>query len=316
MTILYTDFKSFLSLQKRLDKGFTVRSFEDASKEKVINEIQNNINEGEEETSPSSFQEVSALLSHITAMSNDVNWQVRVLGDFYATSNKAIDTEILFLYTRLQQIQKKLSQQIQEKTKETIEELTSQKKLNLGAGALPLEGWVNIDVFPSDLPYNVNWGLPFEDNSVDFVYSAYLLEHIDYKNVPNLLNDVHRVLKKGGAMRLCVPNIKPYMMAYLENDHDFFEEIEQKWGFAFGGNLLEKLLNYAGCGNRIGVLDDHKFAYDTETLEDILKKAGFNTVYPSAYNQSPFPELNVDLNLLMQENYKNIPLALIYEAIK
>ena len=52
--------------------------------------------------------------------------------------------------------------------------------------------------------HDLDFGLPFPDASVDYLYASHVLEHF-YPDVgQNILRDAHRVLKKGGRMRICV----------------------------------------------------------------------------------------------------------------
>jgi hypothetical protein len=55
-------------------------------------------------------------------------------------------------------------------------------KLNLGCGALPLKGWVNVDLagLPVDLIWDLRYPLPFPANSVDTIFH----EHGTYRCVP------------------------------------------------------------------------------------------------------------------------------------
>ncbi len=81
------------------------------------------------------------------------------------------------------------------------------KKLNLGCGRTPIEGWINLDHI--DLPgVNVVYDieklpLPFEDQEIDEILCNDILEHIDY--IP-LLADLHRILKPGGVLTIQVPH--------------------------------------------------------------------------------------------------------------
>ena len=47
--------------------------------------------------------------------------------------------------------------------------------------------------------------LPMEDASVDFLFSILVLQHIDRKDVPHLLTEFHRIVRKGGLLYLQFP---------------------------------------------------------------------------------------------------------------
>ena len=83
------------------------------------------------------------------------------------------------------------------------------KRLNLGSGSQLLEGYINVDFGNPKCDMTVDlmqlpW--PWEDNSVDEVFSSHCFEHL-----PNLLGamrEVHRILKPGGTLILRVPHIR------------------------------------------------------------------------------------------------------------
>lgn len=82
------------------------------------------------------------------------------------------------------------------------------RRLNLGCGSTPKEGFINIDsrALPGvDLVRDVLRGLPFDDNSVDSIYSENFLEHLPQSECIWMMNEMHRVLKPGGEAIHVVP---------------------------------------------------------------------------------------------------------------
>lgn len=79
--------------------------------------------------------------------------------------------------------------------------------INLGSGQDNYEGFINVDLGMYD-PVHIVADLkkvPFVDGSVELVVSNSVLEHIyDYGSV---IDEVSRILKKGGYFYLCVPNV-------------------------------------------------------------------------------------------------------------
>lgn len=80
--------------------------------------------------------------------------------------------------------------------------------INLGAGNLHKEGWINIDIVqPCDVICRVGKEkLPAEDNSCDRIEADNLLEHLDNDEFLQALNECHRVLKKDGVFWWKVPD--------------------------------------------------------------------------------------------------------------
>lgn len=81
-------------------------------------------------------------------------------------------------------------------------------KLNLGCGEKMREGYVNVDVCGTpDIKCNLSvFPWPFEDNSIDEVFSEHFLEHVlDYEKT---VLEMHRILKKDGILHFKVPYFK------------------------------------------------------------------------------------------------------------
>jgi len=81
------------------------------------------------------------------------------------------------------------------------------KKLNLGCGIDIKEGWINLDsinIPGVDVVHNIEkFPLPFVDKEFDEILAQDVLEHVDY--IP-VLKDLHRILKKGGVLRIRTPH--------------------------------------------------------------------------------------------------------------
>ena len=82
------------------------------------------------------------------------------------------------------------------------------RKLNLGCGPKPLEGYINIDLvkeFNPDIVRNIERGLPFDDNSVDEIFTSHFLEHIDPDLIHFVMYEIWRVCKHGAEVSIIVP---------------------------------------------------------------------------------------------------------------
>jgi len=92
-------------------------------------------------------------------------------------------------------------------------------KLNVGCGNDIKEGYVNIDHIALDgvdVVHDLNvLPLPFESDSVDEILCLDVLEHIDY--IP-LLQDFHRILKKGGKIIVRTPHFSS-RFNYIDPTH-------------------------------------------------------------------------------------------------
>jgi ubiquinone/menaquinone biosynthesis C-methylase UbiE len=170
-------------------------------------------------------------------------------------------------------------------------------RLNIGARNTRIPGWTNVDVYPADVACNISRGLPFENGSASYVFMAHVLEHFFYpEEALDVLREVRRVLKAGGALRVVVPDIRAYVLAYATKNRSFFDDKNTYVGRPNSEQtMLEQLLIYAGVGPAPRYLiSSHKFGYDFETLKKSLLGAGFSSVTKSGYMGSTVPELRVD----------------------
>mgnify|MGYP001333496511 FL=1 len=95
----------------------------------------------------------------------------------------------------------------------------SYKFLNVACGDTFIEddSWINVD-FTSHSPIvkkaNILDGLPYEDNTFDVVYSSHFIEHIPVDQIELFFDDVYRILKPGGLIRLVTPDLE-----FLNNEY-------------------------------------------------------------------------------------------------
>lgn len=146
-------------------------------------------------------------------------------------------------------------------------------RLNLGAGAHPMEGWENLDratgheVFP----------LPYGDGSVAEIRASHVLEHFSHREVPAVLAEWVRVLEPGGRLAVAVPDFEVVARAYLAGSNLPIE------GYVMGGHVDEN--------------DRHGAIFDEETLRDLLRRAGLHGVQRWRSSQQDCAALPVSLNL-------------------
>ena len=96
-------------------------------------------------------------------------------------------------------------------------------KIELGGGLKPRdESYLNIDKIGSEFKIDMEKDrLPFDDKSVDDIFTQHTLEHI--QNLIHVLNECWRVLKPGHEMEIIVPH-KDKDRAYAITHCRFFTE--------------------------------------------------------------------------------------------
>lgn len=94
------------------------------------------------------------------------------------------------------------------------------KCLNLGCGYRYIESWDNVDFVStgkSVRAHNLLQGIPFPDNTYDVVYHSHVLEHFPKDRAANFIKECFRVLKKGGVLRVVVPDLEGIVREYIRN---------------------------------------------------------------------------------------------------
>lgn len=88
-----------------------------------------------------------------------------------------------------------------------VSDLTDSVCVNLGSGQDIFEGYINVDYGNYknvDIVADIQ-NLPFQNNSIDFIISNSVLEHIE--NPEKVVSEIKRVLKPGGKAYISVPQV-------------------------------------------------------------------------------------------------------------
>ncbi len=175
-------------------------------------------------------------------------------------------------------------------------------KLNVGGGKghPRFEGWTVVDLREStaDLVIDIaNERLPYEDDSVDVIFSSHTLEHIYPQRLGFVLGEFHRVLRPGtGLLRISVPDIETAIDAYRRNDYSFFmnSDVASFDKTAPIGGLLASWFYstriFSDAELKHG--EGHVNCFDYDCMAHWLRRCGFRRVWHSAYRQSILPELH------------------------
>ena len=153
------------------------------------------------------------------------------------------------------------------------------KFINFGSGAFFHKRWKNYD-YPGNSSFykaiqgkpgkdfnpidlcDENLKVPEVDNSVDLIYCSHTLEHIDKKSSHRFLKECYRILKKGGVLRVALPNTKNdfYLLRCLMRQNEVHDDVKK--------NYIQDATHH--------VLADTK-TIKMENILEVLDKASFKS---------------------------------------
>lgn len=183
-------------------------------------------------------------------------------------------------------------------------------RVHLGPGQRSyLPGWVNVDanMFTGkcDIWYDFHYPIPFEDASLDALYSHHVIEHLS--NLAEHLKDAFRALRPGGVYRLGGPHGDNAIAKFIEGSHEWFTNYPDN-RTSIGGRLD----NFIFCRR------EHVCLLTRSFLEELLVNAGFEVIGPCMPTRSTnYPALFTKEVLTSEfESDFEAPHTIILEAKK
>lgn len=156
--------------------------------------------------------------------------------------------------------------------------------LHLGCGQVYLPGWINLDAesTKADVKHDLRKPLPYGEESIDFVYSEHLIEHLTAEEGEAFLKEARRVLRKGGVMRIATPDLDYVVFKYL------FGWRRQPWIAEYGHSHIK---TRAEMMNIVFREWGHKWIYNFGEMERRLRSSGFERVKRERFGRSRSPVL-------------------------
>lgn len=146
------------------------------------------------------------------------------------------------------------------------------KKLNLGCGDKPIEGYFNVDGYQYigvDLIDDVIYlsKLAGQENTFDEIYMNAVYEHIDEKRRKFALRRWNELLVSGGKLVIhSIPDFERIAKAYINKEKSFLHEgvfdTRDAFGWIYGPDINDPYLR-------------HRDIFDKEKLRKEFESAGF-----------------------------------------
>jgi predicted SAM-dependent methyltransferase len=158
-------------------------------------------------------------------------------------------------------------------------ENNSVRKLQIGAQSNSIAGWINVDILPKsvDIIYmDATKRFPFPSDSIDYIYTEHMIEHISFSDAKLMLSECFRVMKKKGKIRISTPDLLFLISLYQQEKTPVQREY-----IAFSVN---RYLRNNTPSEDTYVINNffkdwgHQFIHDYRSLQFLLMGAGFKNV--------------------------------------
>ncbi len=155
-------------------------------------------------------------------------------------------------------------------------------KLNIGS-AEPSgrykRDWINIEychtiknIKKHNLVFGDGCNMPFKNNCFELIHCIHMMEHVDRRDHPSLLNEIIRTLKPKGQVYIEVPNFikvcENIVNLYKDNNLNELREQIRCW-----------TLSVYGKGRYNG--DTHRWGFYPELLKEDMEKVGLEVSFPT-----------------------------------
>jgi len=146
------------------------------------------------------------------------------------------------------------------------------KRLNLGSGGKPMEGYVSVDIFESpnvDEVFDMG-EIPYQDNTIGKIHSEHALEHVPFAKAERTIREWFRVLQPGAELELYMPDFEKCCEAYLNAPlNDSFFMRTRAWFKATIYGIQESQ------GGEPDEAQIHMCGFSKEEIRIVLERNGF-----------------------------------------
>ncbi len=156
------------------------------------------------------------------------------------------------------------------------------QKINLCSGLVRIKGYANLDKWlTADIVYDVNFPLPFYDNSIERIVMMHAIYYFEYEKAKEIISEIYRILKSDGIVRLSFTDLSIFAKKYIEKDYSFYCQKIGTGEDRFKGKTIgDKFISHAYFYGGI------KYFYDFESLKVHFEEAGFREIKRCNFKES------------------------------
>lgn len=171
-------------------------------------------------------------------------------------------------------------------------------RLNIGCGKNVIVGWLNADLYtvdPNVLQMDASKHFPFADESLNYIFSEHMFEHLDLIGQQSMMAECYRTLNFGGVLRIAMPDFE--FLIGLVNNPDI--EINRKYLDWSYNRFVARNVNFRvpHCDYPVYVVNNfmhdwgHQFIHTKHSLIQMGKFYGFSKAEVCQSGLSAYPVL-------------------------
>lgn len=174
--------------------------------------------------------------------------------------------------------------------------------LHIGCGPIKSPEFVNVDAVPYAHVHIVTDDIgqlsEFASGTVDLVYMCHILEHFKRPVLKQVLNEMLRILKPGGVLRLSVPDFDRLLEVYVEAGRD------------------PDAIHLQLMGGQDSPYNIHYSIFTERSMSALLRHTGFSAVRPWDPQNCEHHDFKDKACRVMKINDARIAISLNLEAVK
>lgn len=161
------------------------------------------------------------------------------------------------------------------------------RMLEIGPGIKPITGFETLNVIDSkkvDYIMNISKKLSFRNETFDLIYASHVIEHVPWYFIEKTIEELYRVLKKGGKLEVFVPDGLKICKTLVEFEEKQIDNIHKDGWYRFNKEkdpcvwASGRIFTYGDGSNNLSHHNWHRTLFTPRYLIKIFRKAGFEQI--------------------------------------